>query len=272
MRGPTSMKRILPAVAVVLAAVLGPVTSTHAAGNANVTLVHGIGPAPEAVDVYVDNALVVADFQYSNQTATTIAEGSHVIMICNHNASPPNPLAGPCPSGSVNSNSGDTVAVIGGRSYTLVAAYAPSGSTEGRPTVVAFQDDLACSSATNARMDIYHAAAFAGAVDFLYQAQVIANAVPPAGVGQASGVPKTADVEVRRDSDSSVLVSQSSVITTAQQLTIKILVGNPQQSAPYALLTRQVPLSGCPTTTTSSTTTSTSTTVKPATVTPRFTG
>lgn len=267
------MKRIIPAVAVVLFAVLGPVTATQAAGNASVTFVQGIGPAPKPIDVYIDDVLVSSNLAYTNSQQLSVAEGSHVVKLCNHDAAPPNPLAGACPSGAVNQNGGDTVAVVGGSSYTMVGAYAPSGATEGRPTVLLFQDDLACTS-NDARMDIYHAAAFAGDVDLMYQAQLIADNVPPAGIGRAHGSPKTADVQVLKASDQSVLVNEAGVTTTAQQLTIKIFVGNPQQNAGYALITRQVTLTGCPTTTTTTvvTTSTTSTTVRSVAVTPRFTG
>lgn len=269
----TTLRRIGCALAVAATFVLVPATQAYAA-DANVTVVHGIGPAPMAIDVYLDDNLIADDFQYSDQFGLNIAEGAHNVKFCNHNAAPPDPLVGACPSGALNQNPGDPISLVGNQSYTLVAAYSPDTPAEGRPEALLFADDLLCTSGTSARMDIYHAAAFAGAIDLLYEAQVIADAVAPAGTGHASGPPKTAEVQVLRDSDASVLVTQANVTTTAQSLTIKILVGNPQQNAPYALLTRQVTLTGCPTTTTSSTSTTstTTTTVRAVTVTPRFTG
>jgi len=268
------MKRIIPAVAVVLFAVVGPVTATQAAGNATVTFVQGVGPAPMPVDVYIDDALEATNIAFGATSPLTLAEGSHTVKICNHNAAPPDPLVGLCPSGGVNQNSGDTVSVVGGSNYTLVAAYAPSGTTQGRPVALLFQDDLSCTSATRARMDMYHAAAFAGDIDGSYGTEQIFSDVPPAGVGRASGNPKTEDLRITRSSDSTVLVDQAAVATAAQQLTIKILVGNPQQEAAYTLITRQIPLTGCPATTTTTVipSTSTTSTVRVVTVTPRFTG
>jgi hypothetical protein len=47
-------------------AIIVPATVSSAApGDAQLTIVHGLGPAPAAVDVYVDGALTIADFQYT---------------------------------------------------------------------------------------------------------------------------------------------------------------------------------------------------------------
>lgn len=267
------IKRLLAGAAVAVAMLI-PATTSQAAGTANVTMVHGIGPAPQPVDVYVDNALAAANFQYSNQaTLSNVAEGTHNVKLCVHAANPPATITDCASYGttSVNSNTGTDLTLTGGKSYTAVAAYAPSGATQGRPTVLAFEDTTTC--ANNARMDLYHAAAFAGDVNVLLDTQNLGT-VAPGAAGLFSGSAKTnATVDIQKASDNTSLFTQTNVALPANVDTIKIFVGNPQQDANYDILTRTINVGACPTTTTSTTAPSTtSTTVRAATVTPRFTG
>lgn len=283
------MRRIVFVLgAAVLALGLFPTIQASAGGGAEVTVIHGIGPGSNPVDVYVDGALVLEDVQFEDQASIgTVPAGTYNVQLCNHVGAAVDPLPGAgCPNGAVNSNVGSDVTVpAGAENVTLVAAYAgPDEPAAGRPTVAAFVNDVACYEAGDARVSATHAA-FAPPVDVLADGSALFEDLA-FGENQTADVPADSyDVLVELASDGTDVLDLGSVALAEGVNTNAIVVGNPQQDANYSVIVQTIELEPCPvdtTTTTTSTTSTTTTTivtttttqppVQPQRLTPTYTG
>lgn len=258
--------------------------SSAAPGDAQLTIVHGLGPAPAAVDVYVDGALTITDFQYEEQQAAELPTGTYTVEICGHVPAPPDPLPDTGCEVSANfPNGGVDITVVSGTSYTVVAQYAGAGEAVGRPTVVAYVNDLSCVEPGFGRTAFINAAtvteedegpiiADQQAVDVFFDADlafvdVVGQSIPET----ADMAPTTFDMGVRNQLDQQLLTS--GIQTPLGFNFTTIFVGNPTQDAPYDLLSINYQIPDCvPPTTTTTTVVTTTTTVAPVPVTPRFTG
>ena len=267
-------------------AIIVPATVSSAApGDAQLTIVHGLGPAPAAVDVYVDGALTIADFQYSEQQAAELPAGTYTVEICGAVADPPATLPDTGCEVSANfPNGGVDLTVANNTSYTVVAQYAGAGEAVGRPTVAAYVNDLSCIEPGLGRMAFINAGTVTEedegpivseqqAVDVFFGADLafvdVTGQSPPE---TADIAPTNFDMGVRNQVDETLLTSGIQSPLSFNFTTI--FVGNPAQDAPYDLLTINYALEQCvaPTTTTVAPPTTVPPAVVPVAATPRFTG
>lgn len=281
------LKRLLIGAVATASLVAVPALPGDAQTGATVTVVHGIGPAPSAVDVYVGPVggpldLFAEDFQYGDTVTTdegAIAPGEYTVLLCAAVASPLAELSD-CSENStsaVNSNFGTNVLVGDGGSYTLVAAY---GDPEtGRPTVLAYENNLDCvDTATTARVTAVHAAT-APEVNVLADGEPLFGDVAWGDAVDADlpigGATAQVDVGVELASDNTPVLDLPDVEVEAQVNQQFIVVGNPQFDADFDVLVVEFPLEACAQPTTTTTTVITTTTTvppRPVQVTPAFTG
>lgn len=267
-------------------AIIVPATMSSAApGDAVLTIVHGLGPGPNAVDVYVDGELTIADFQYAEQQGAELPAGTYTVEICGAEADPPATLPDTGCEVSANfPNGGVDITVANNTNYTVVAQYAGAGNAVGRPTVVAYVNDLSCVEPGFGRTAFINAAtvveddegpivAEQQAVDVFFDGDLAFVDV----AGQSA--PETADMEptnfdmaVRNQLDQTLLTSGIQSPLSFNFTTI--FVGNPAQDAPYDLLDINYAVPQCvpPTTTTPAPPTTVPPAVPPVQVQPRFTG
>jgi len=153
------MKRtttLLAALAIVVAAAVAVPALTTTAGAADtsqVSVVHGIPGVP--VDVYVDDALTLTDFEPEAVAGPLeVPAGDHRVEIYAASPTPPDRAPG---SGALIDQ---TETVPAGKSVSLVAHLDESGD----PALTAFVDDTSALAAGQARVTVRHTAA-APAVD-----------------------------------------------------------------------------------------------------------
>jgi hypothetical protein len=255
------MRRALvpAAVAVVIAAAAFLPSGAGAGGGANVTVLHGIGPAPSTVDVYLggtdatewDLLLPAVDYGQSADLGV-VPTGGYNVLICLADESPAETIES-CPTSAVNGNGGTNVDVPASGDVTLVAAYAgPDEPAPGRPTVVAFVNDVSCYQPGEGRLGARHAAA-APAVDILVDGDPVLEDVVW-GVGADLPVPAgDHEVEVRLASDGTTVLGPTTVSVAEGELLVLYAVGNPQFEAAFDVLTTTTALEACPVETTTTT-------------------
>lgn len=267
------------------AAVVIPATASSAApGDAQLTIFHGLGPAPNSVDIYVDDALLAAGVDFGDSLEAELPAGTYNVVVCGAVPAPSDPLpVGGCEISADFPNGGVDLTVADNTSYTVVAQYAGVGPAIGRPTVAAYVNDLSCVEAGDGRISFIHAATTDGPVDVLFDGVVEFADVEP------QSAPRSMDVTGELGADLPVLIELSEGGADLFDFEITqsplgfnytlIFVGNPQQGALYGLVDTNYPLDDCvpPTTTTTTVAPTTSTTapppaVTPVAVTPRFTG
>jgi hypothetical protein len=261
----------------------GPSDAGEAAG-AEVSVLHGIGPAPSTVDIYLGPAdatewdLLLADVSYGDLAALgTVAAGNYNALVCNAVAPPEETIAA-CAAGAVNGNTGTNFVVPASGSITLVAAYSgPDTATAGRPTVVGYTNDVSCVDEGDGRLGARHAAT-APAVDVLVDGTVVLADVVW-GAGADLTVPAgTYEVEIQLSSDGTTVLGPVDVDVAEQELLVLYAVGNPQFEAAFDVLVQSIELPACPPPPTTTTTTAPPVTPEPATpavpvtATPTFTG
>jgi hypothetical protein len=264
--------------------VLPATVSSAAPGDAQLTIVHGLGPAPAAVDVYVDGALTITDFQYEEQQTAELPGGTYTVEICGAVPAPPATLPDSGCEVSANfPNGGVDITVANNTSYTVVAQYAGAGEAVGRPTVVAYVNDLSCIEPGLGRMAFINAATVTEddegpivseqqAVDVFFGVDLafvdVTGQSPPE---TADIAPTTFDLGVRNQVDEVLLTGGIQSPLSFNFTTI--FVGNPTQEAAYDLLTINYAIEECvPPTTTTAPTTTVPPAVPPVNVQPRFTG
>jgi hypothetical protein len=228
------------------------------------------------IDVYVDGALVLEAVNYRDvDPMGTISPGTHNVQLCFHNGAAADPLPGSgCPFGSVNSNAGTDVTIPDTANVSLVGAFGgESSSAPGRPTVLAFVNDVSCvASASTARVSGAHAAAWSSDVKVLIDGT---QTFGPLAAGESDSTDRASSVSTvafQEASDNTPLAEEPALDLAAQVNTIVFLVGNPQNGASYDTIVQTIPLDICAVATTTTTTSPTSTTVAPVQVQPTFTG
>ena len=264
--------------------VIPATVSSAAPGDAAINIVHGLGPAPAAVDVYVDGSLAIADFQYEEQQASEVPGGTYTVEICGAVPAPPETLPDTgCEISANFPNGGVDITLANNTSYTVVAQYAGAGEAVGRPTIVAYVNDLSCIAAGLGRMAFINAATVTEedegpvvsplqAVDVFFDGDLafvdVAGQSPPETADMA---PTTFDMSVRNQVDEELL--NGGIQSPLSYNFTTIFVGNPAQDAPYDLLTVNYAIEECvPPTTTTAPTTTVPPAVPPVTVQPKFTG
>jgi hypothetical protein len=273
----TNTRKIALAAAVAIVASLAPSAIASAGGTADVTVVHGIGPAPQPVDVYVGGTdatewdLAIADLQFGESVdAGALPAGGYNVLICAPASGAPLETITACidnEAQAVNGNSGTNVDLAAGVPEMWVAAY---GDPEfGRPGVLEVEPDLSCVEAdADARATAVHAAT-APEVNVLVDGDEVVSDLAYSE-SAALDVPAGAyDIAVELTTGDPVL-DLTDVDLAAETNTVVFVVGNPQFDAPFEVVTTTFPLEPCdvPTTTTTPPTTATGA----GTATPRFTG
>jgi hypothetical protein len=272
------VKRLALVAAAGLLVAVAPATNVSAGGTADLTVVHGIGPAPQTVDVYVGPTdatewdLAIAGLEFGESVdAGALPAGGYNVLICTEADGDPLETISACTENdaqAVNGNSGTNVDLAAGVPEIWVAAY--GDPSIGRPTVLEVEPDLDCVEAdADARVTAVHAAT-APAVNVLADdAEVISDLAYSEFV--ALDVPAGSyDLAVELTTGDPVL-DLPGVELPADTNTVVFVVGNPQFDAPFGVVTTDFPLEPCdvPTTTTVAPTT---TAAAAATAQPRFTG
>jgi Domain of unknown function (DUF4397) len=282
------MKRLIVGAVVVLAAAFfaGAPTSGAGVSATTVNLLHGVGPGPDTVDVYVAPGvgpsewdLLADDVDYTDFLNTGDADaGDYNFLVCTAVAAPLDTITGCADNGasSVNGNFGTDVTIPAVDSVTVVIAYAGlDEAVAGRPTVVVFEDDLDCvATDETGRLAINHAAALSD-VNVLVDGTEEFSDVAFGEGGDLDLAAGSYDVEITNSSDDSSVVDDSATVEGATS-TVLYAVGNPQFDAPFELLAVNFPLDGCDQPTTTTTTAPAPLPVTPnapvQAVTPAFTG
>jgi len=280
-------KLLLSGAAALIAAgaIVLPMSPASAADQVKVSVMHGIAIDPTlnpeesgienaingqltAVDVYVNDELAIADFLYGEEVDLgSVDVGTINVKMCVAQANPPVTIIECTGVASIGPNTGTDLTFTAGNGYTVVAAYSPV-APEGRPTVLAFPHATTCIAAGRSRLQLDHAAAFVGVVDVNVTGFSPFAGLDPGGSAASIGdvAPQTNATIAMTDAVAAPVVTETGVALNANVLTEKILVGNAGDgNGPYALLTRVVPLTGCPVVVTTTTT-------APPVVNPTFTG
>ncbi|MFN8040635.1 MAG: hypothetical protein U0Q07_15585 [Acidimicrobiales bacterium] len=286
---PRRLTQALAAIALAAGTVVVPAAAGHAATTAQVNIVHGLLQINQAdtypIDVYTgpNNAtswsLASANLQYSQSASLgDLNPGSINVLLCTHVANPVSTITA-CQDNqaiAVNGNSGTNVNIVSGANETLVAAYTGTPA-EGRPSVLAFVNDVSCvATSSTARVGVAHAA-FAPAVNVAINGTATFSNVTEGNQGETDTTSGNKAIAVTLASNSNPVTS-TSVNAAGAYYTKTYVVGSQllDSNTPFGTITisRQLEVCQQPTTTTTSTTIlpTTTTTTAPVAVTPAFTG
>lgn len=279
------MKRVIAAAmgTLLLAALAFLSSSADAGGGATVSVLHGIGPAPQTVDIYLGPTdatewdLLLESVDYGDLAELgTVPGGGYNVLICTDEPGPADdPITGCVEPASparfaVNGNFGTNITIPDSGNVTIVASY--SDPEFGRPTVQVFENDVSCYEAGDGRLGARHAATL-DPVDVLVDGEVVLDGVAW-GEGADLDVPAgDYEVEIQLDADNSTVLGPTTVTVEEGQLLVLYAVGNIQFDANPDVLTQTIDLDPCPVeTTTTSTTTPPAPPAPPVSVAPDFTG
>jgi len=282
-----SFQRIAGAVVAALAVTVVPVGVAHAGltiptAGPGITIVHGIGPAPQTVDVYLGGTdaseweLVLPGFEFGRIETADLPAGGYNVLICTAAGAPAETITSCANNGSsaVNGNSGTNVDVVEGVSELWIAAYGEPGF--GRPVVAEVPVDLDCVEAdAPARVTAVHAAT-APEVDVLAapEGSEPAPVVEDLAWGGSAALDVPAglyDVAVELTDGTPVLEVPGAELAGGYN-TVAVVVGNPQFDAVFVPVILRFPLEECVVPTTQTTVTPTTAPAPRATAQPTFTG
>jgi hypothetical protein len=187
-------------------------------GSTHLRILHASPDAPN-VDVYVDNAVVLANVPYPTASSyLTIAAGTHTIKI---NA-----------AGTSTTVINVSPALARDGYYTAIAANFVAGIQALLAT-----DDASAPPSGQARLRVIHAAPDAGPVDILVNNQVVLSNVPFAAISNYLAVPAgTYDVKVNAAGTSTTAI-EATVVATAGNNYSAVAIGSLKTAAtnPLAL-------------------------------------
>jgi len=152
--GTVRLSHLAGATAISLAALAMGATPAVAA-DATVTVVHGVPGTP--VDVYVDGAPAIPNFQYETVTTTSLPEGAHTLEV--------RPAGADAASAPILSADAD---LTSGGNYSVVAHLAEAG----QPTLTLFANPTSQTPEGQAGLTVRHTAAAPG-VDVRAGGQVV---------------------------------------------------------------------------------------------------
>ena len=284
---PRRLPQVLVAVALAAGTVVVPAAASQAATTAQVNIVHGLLQINQAdtypIDVYTGPnnatswALASTNLLYGQSASLgDLNPGTTNVLLCTHVANPAATITA-CQDNqaiAVNGNSGTNVNIVSGANETLVAAYTGTPA-EGRPSVLAFVNDVSCvATSSTARVGVAHAA-FAPAVNVAINGTASFSNVTEGNQGEINTTPGNKDIAVTLASNSNPVTS-TTVNANAAVYTKTYIVGSQllDSNTPFSTITISRGLEVCqqPTTTTSTTILPTTTTTTPVVVRPRFTG
>lgn len=284
---PRRLPQVLVAVALAAGTVVVPAAASQAATTAQVNIVHGLLQINQAdtypIDVYTGPnnatswALASTNLLYGQSASLgDLNPGTTNVLLCTHVANPAATITA-CQDNqaiAVNGNSGTNVNIVSGANETLVAAYTGTPA-EGRPSVLAFVNDVSCvATSSTARVGVAHAA-FAPAVNVAINGTASFSNVTEGNQGEINTTPGNKDIAVTLASNSNPVTS-TTVNANAAVYTRTFIVGSQllDSNTPFSTITISRGLEVCqqPTTTTSTTILPTTTTTAPVVVRPRFTG
>lgn len=284
---PRRLPQVLVAVALAAGTVVVPAAASQAATTAQVNIVHGLLQINQAdtypIDVYTGPnnatswALASTNLLYGQSASLgDLNPGTTNVLLCTHVANPAATITA-CQDNqaiAVNGNSGTNVNIVSGANETLVAAYTGTPA-EGRPSVLAFVNDVSCvATSSTARVGVAHAA-FAPAVNVAINGTSTFTNVTEGNQGETNTTAGNKDIAVTLASNSNPVTS-TTVNANAAVYTRTFIVGSQllDSNTPFSTITISRGLEVCqqPTTTTSTTILPTTTTTTPVVVRPRFTG
>jgi Domain of unknown function (DUF4397) len=215
--GRVGLRHVAGAAAISLAPLAMGATPAVAA-DATVTVVHGIPATP--VDVYVDGAAAIPNFQYETVTTTSLPEGEHTLEIRPAGADPAT-----APILSANAD------LASGGNYSVVAHLTEAG----QPGLNLFPNPTSRTPEGQAGVTVRHTAA-APAVDVRAGGQVIVPGLTNPNEASLFVPAGTVSADVVLAGTSTVAIGPASLNLAAGTRYIVYAVGN--ADAGYTLLTQ----------------------------------
>jgi Domain of unknown function (DUF4397) len=215
--GRVGFRHLVGATAISLAALAMGATPAVAA-DATVTVVHGIPDTP--VDVYVDGAVAIPNFQYETLTTTALPEGAHTLEVREAGAPPNSP---PLLSADADLESGGN--------YSVVAHL----TADAEPTLTLFSNPTSKTPEGQAGVTLRHTAA-APPVDVRAAGQVIVPGLANPNEASLLVPAGTVSVEVAAAGTSNVVLGPVELTLTAGTRYIAYAVGS--AALGYKLLTQ----------------------------------
>ena len=218
----------LGAAAVTLAPLLAAAPAGAAAGNATITVVHGIPATP--VDVYANGSKLLSDFTFKTVTQPlSVPAGSHTIDVRKAGAAP---ASAPILSA--------TETVPAGANVTLVADL----SAAGNPALVPFVNDTTPVGSGKGLLVVRHTAA-APAVDVYAGSAKVISGLANGNQAKLAVPAGTVPAKVTLAGQSSTVIGPVTVPVTAGMATVVYAIGSASGHTLTAV-TQQYPLGGAP--------------------------
>lgn len=218
----------LGAAALTLAALLAAAPAGAAAGNATITVVHGIPATP--VDVYANGSKLLSDFTFKTVTQPlSVPAGSYTIDVRKAGAAP---ASAPILSA--------TETVPAGANVTLVADL----SAAGNPALVPFVNDTSPVGSGKGLLVVRHTAA-APAVDVYAGSAKVISGLANGNQAKLAVPAGTVPAKVTLAGQSSTVIGPVNVPVTAGMATVVYAIGSASGHTLTAV-TQQYPLGGAP--------------------------
>jgi len=262
MRNSRKVLAVVGAIGLMMALVPALVSvSSAAAGDASVTIVHGI-PSVGNVDVCANGSTVlVANVAFKGVATVAVAPNTYDLTVKAQNATP-------CTGATLITLNGAVIA--SGANLSVVASL-----TGGSPKLDVFTNDVSSIAAGKGRVAVYHAAN-AGAVDVLVNGGPGLSNIAPGAVKSADLATAAYNFDVTATGTTTpVLLNLPGVTVPAGQLLQVFAVGQPNNvDEQFQVITNTIALAVVtPTTTAAPTTTAPPAAAAPAVnAKPAFTG
>jgi hypothetical protein len=204
------MRKLIVLFGAMLLALLPATGASAQSSDGQVVVVHGVPDL--TVDVYVNGALTLEDFEYGTVAGPlTLPAGTYDLEVYAADADPDS--TDPALSGSTD---------LPGGAYATIAAYLQEG---GAPTLGVFVENNSATDAGNARITARHLADF-GAVDVLANDGAVWEGVTN-GVGADTDVPAdTYNIKITAAGDASTIAFDADLNLAEGTNTIAYAIGS----------------------------------------------
>lgn len=204
------MRKLIVLLGAMLLALLPAAGASAQTSEGQVVVVHGVPDL--TVDVYVNGALTLEDFEYGTVAGPlTLPAGTYDLEIYAADADPDS--SDPALSGSTD---------LPGGAYATIAAYLQEG---GAPTLGVFVENNSATDAGNARITARHLADF-GAVDVLANDGAVWEGVTN-GVGADTDVPAdTYNIKITAAGDADTVAFDADLNLAEGTNTIAYAIGS----------------------------------------------
>ena len=189
---------------------LVPATASAQSSEGQVVVVHGVPDL--TVDVYVNGALTLEDFEFGTVAGPlTLPAGTYDLEIYPADADPSS--SDPALAGSTD---------LPGGAYATIAAYLQEG---GAPTLGVFVENNSATDAGNARITARHLADF-GAVDILANDGAVFEGVTNGAGGDADVPADTYNIKITAAGDASTVAFDADLNLLEGTNTIAYAIGS----------------------------------------------